>query len=236
MMKDGRIFRIGAIAATVAALGHVAATSLEPDWSGKTDDAIRIVAASGIWTADQLIDLISLLLTVVAFAVVGSGFAAWPGREWMRVGQPLLALMGALGAIAILTGATLKTAADGWVSAAPDDTKIHLATFATTADTTSAYFFGAFLALGLYLATVAAAILYGGPYPRWVGWTSAASALLLISGDLVMLVNAAGFLVVLVGMAIFTVVLVALGVTLWRHATLLGSTEPNQAPAPRVAA
>ncbi len=85
-------------------------------------------------------------------------------------------------------------------------------------DLTDALFFGAFLALGLYLATLAAAILSGSVYARWIGWASAVGAVLVLSGDLLLLVSEDAFVAVLLGFAIFLVVLAALGVALWRLA------------------
>ncbi|HEV8649930.1 MAG TPA: hypothetical protein VG276_11130 [Actinomycetes bacterium] len=43
---------------------------------------------------------------------------------------------------------------------------VALAAFAAASQTTDAFFFGAFMAMGLYLATLAAAILAGGVYAR----------------------------------------------------------------------
>jgi hypothetical protein len=79
-------------------------------------------------------------------------------------------------------------------------------------------FFGAFMAMGLYVATLAAAILAGGVYARWFGWASAASALLVLAGDLLVLAADAAFLAVLLGFLLFMAVLIALGVTMWRQA------------------
>jgi len=227
-MNYRRLLRIGAVAAVAGALAQVAATVLEPDRSGEPGEAIRTVARSGIWTLDRLLDLVGLFLTVGALAVVGRTFTGRPGKDWARVGQPFLVLLGALGASAILAGATLKEVADAWATAGPAAKPAYLAAFDVTSQTTDAFFFGAFMAMGVYLATLAAAILVGGVYARWIGWASAASALLVLVGDLLVLAAEPAFVAVLVGFLLFMAVLVALGVTMWRQAARWASTAAEQ--------
>ena len=131
-MNDGHLLRVGAVAAVAGAGASLVATVLEPDWSGDPDEAIRVVAESGFWTGGRLLDLIGLFLTVGALTVVGRTFAEGSGREWARAGQPFLLLLGALGAGAILTGATLEEVADAWVAAGPQAKQSYLAAFDTT--------------------------------------------------------------------------------------------------------
>ena len=217
-MNDGHLLRVGAVAAVAGAGASLVATVLEPDWSGDPDEAIRVVADSGFWTGGRLLDLIGLFLTVGALTVVGRTFAEGSGREWARAGQPFLLLLGALGAGAILTGANLEEVADAWVAAGPQAKQSYLAAFDITTSLTEALFFGAFMAMGLYLAALATAILTRGVYRRWIGWTSAASAVLVLSGDLLLLVSESAFIAVLVGYVLYKAVLIALGVSMWRQA------------------
>jgi hypothetical protein len=218
-----RLIRIGAVAAVIGALMQVAATVLEPDSSGESGAAIRTIAGSSIWTLDRIVDLVGLFLTVGALTVVGHTFTGRPGRDWVRVGRPFLVLLGALGASAIVTGAVLKELADAWVTAGPEAKPAYLAAFDATRHTTDNFFFVAFMALGLYLATLAPAILARGVYARWIGWASAASALLVLGGNLLVLAADAAFLAVLAGYALFNVVLAALGLTMWRESPRLPS-------------
>ena len=216
-MNDGYLLRVGAVAAVVGAGASLVATVLEPDWSGDPDEAIRVVAESGFWTGGRLLDLIGLFLTVGALTVVGRTFADGSGREWARAGQPFLLLLGALGAGAILTGANLEEIADAWVAAGPQAKQSYLAAFDTTTSLTEALFFGAFMAMGLYLAALTTAILTQGVYRRWIGWVAAVSAGLVLSGDLLVLVSESAFIAVLVGYVLYKVVLIALGVSMWRQ-------------------
>jgi hypothetical protein len=73
------------------------------------------------------------------------------------------------------------------------------------------------MALALYLATLATAILAGRVFARWIGWTAASSAVLVLAGDLLNIGFDAAFLAVLAGYVLFVVVLIALGVALWRQ-------------------
>jgi hypothetical protein len=230
-MNDRWLLRIGALAAITGALAQAAATVLEPEWSGDPGKAIRTIAGSSIWTLDRVLDLVGLFLVVGALAVVGRTFTGGAGRDWARVGQPFLAVLGGLGASAVLTGATLKQVADAWATAGPAAKPDHLAAFAAVSQITDALFFGAFLAMGAYLATLAAAILGGGVYARWVGRACAASAVLVLAGDLVMLAAEAAFLAVLVGFLLFLVVLIALGVAMWQRAAPLTSAADRGAAA-----
>jgi hypothetical protein len=217
-MDDRRIYRIGAVAAIAAVMVQLVATVLEPDSSGDLADAIRVVADNGFWNGDRLLDLIGVFLTVAALTVVGRSFAEGPEREWARIGQPFLLLMGALGAGAVFAGANMKEMANAWAGAAPHAQQSYLAAFDASRNSKDDLFFGAFLALGLYLATLAVALLAGRVHARWIGWAAAVSATLLLTGDLLLLAADAAFVAVLFGFGLFMVVLIALGVSMWRHA------------------
>jgi hypothetical protein len=209
--------RIAAVAAVAGAIAQVVATLLEPERPNDPVAAIQVVAGNGIWTFDRLLDFIGLLLAVGALAVVGRAFATRPARAWADLGQPFLGLFAALGAGAVVTGATLKDIAVAWTAAGQQDKPAQLAAFAATSNLTDALFFGAFLAMGVYLGTLGAAVLAGGVHARWVGWATAASATLILFGDLLVLAADAAFLAVLAGFIVFMVVLVAMGVSLWRQ-------------------
>jgi hypothetical protein len=230
-MHDRRLYRIGALAAIAGAVAQLVATVLESDSSGDPAKAIRVVADSGFWNGDRLLDLIGVFLTVAALTVVGRVFAEGSGREWAHVGQPFLVLMGALGAGAVFAGANMKEMANAWADAAPHAQQAYLAAFDASRNAKDDLFFGAFLALGLYLATLAVAILTGRVYACWIGWAAALSAALVLAGDLLLLAADAAFVAVLVGFALFLVVLIALGVSMWRHAGSAGARRASQ-PAP----
>jgi hypothetical protein len=135
--------------------------------------------------------------------------------------------MAALGAGAIATGAAMKEIADTWGTSQDAAQSAYLASFHGLRSTTEVLFFAAFLAMGLYLATLAAAILAESVFPHWLGWASAVSAGLVITGNLLSIVSEPAWLAVLAGFALFLIVLLALGVCLWRR-------EPSapSAPAP----
>jgi hypothetical protein len=228
-MASERILRIGAVAAFAGALAQLLATVLEPQRSDALEKDIRLIAGSALWTPDRLLDLIGVLLTVGALAIVARTFGEGSGRDWARVGQPFLVLMGALGAVAVLAGANLKEIADSWADATPAERLSYVAAFDAASNWTDALFFGAFMALALYLATLAAAILTGGAYARWIGWAAAVSAALVLAGDLLLLASDWAFAAVLLGFAIFLVVLVALGVALWRPRSVATPNTPLEA-------
>ncbi len=219
--SDYRILRIGAVAAVAGAVGQLVATVFEPDSSGEPDDAVRVVADSGFFTADRVLDLIGVLLTLGALTIVARTFAEGAGRDWARLGQPFLVLMAALGSAAVVAGANKKELADSWADASGDAKQSYVASFDAANNLTDDLFFAAFLALGLYLAALAAAILTGGVYARWIGWASAVSAFLVLTGDLLLLGSDVAFLALLAGFALFLTVLIALGVSLWRQAASL---------------
>jgi hypothetical protein len=225
-VNDRHLLRIGAVAALTGAAAQFVATILETDPGSDPATAIRVVANSGFWNGDRLLDLIGAFLTVGALTVLGRTFAEGRAREWAFVGQPFLVLMGALGAGAIFASANLKEIADAWAGAAPHAKQSYLAAFDAAQQRPDDLFFGAFMALGLYLATLAAAILVGQLYPRWLGWAAAASAVLVLAGDLLELIADAAFVALLAGFALFLVVLAALGASMWRLAP---------APRPRLA-
>jgi len=226
VVNDRHLLRIGAVAALMGAAAQLVATILEVDAGSDPAKAIRTVATSGFWNGDRLLDLIGVFLTVGALTVLGRTFAEGPAREWSRVGQPFLMLMGALGAGAVFASANLKEIADAWAASAPHARQSYLAAFDAAQERPDDLFFGAFMALGLYLATLAAAILVGGLYSRRLGWTAAAGAVLVLAGDLLELLADAAFIAVLGGFVLFLVVLVALGASMWRRAA-------RKSPTPR---
>src|SRR4030095_10758544 len=128
------------------------------------------VARSSFFTGDRLLDLIGLFLTLSMLAVVASTLRGSDTRGWGAVAWLLLAFGGAVGAAAILVGATLKDAADSWQQNSSGARPAYLAAFDVTARATEDLFFGTFVALGLYLACLAAAVLASSIYPRPAGW------------------------------------------------------------------
>jgi hypothetical protein len=217
-VTDRRTLRVAGAAAILGAACHLVASILEPDWQGDPGEAVRIVSDSGFFIGDRVLDVVGLFLIVGALTVIARTLPAGRGRAWASVGQPFLLLMAALWAGAVVTCAALKEIADAWASAAPESKQAYLAAFDATASVTDALYWASFLALGLYLLALAAAILAGGMYGRWIGWLAAAGGALWISGDLLSLAFDLAFVAVLAGSLLFLTVLVALGVTLWRHA------------------
>ncbi len=237
-MTTGYIQRLGAAAAIAGATAQLVASQLEPDWGGKPTKAVEVVAGSGFWNGNLVLDVIGTLLVAGALTVVYSTFADGFGREWARVGQLFLVLMAALGASTAGTRYAMKELADSWVAAAPQSRQSYLVAFDAASRVTEGLFFAAFLALGLYLAALGTAILCGRVYARWIGWAAAASAVLFVSGNLLELASDAAFAAVLAGFGLFLVVAIALGVSMWRHAGRLSSSrtaDVRQAPLPTLA-
>ena len=223
-------------AAVAGAIAQLVASVLEPDWGGDPAKAVRVVADNGFWNGDRLLDLIGVFLTVGALTVAGRMFAERPGREWVRAGQSFLLLMGALGASAVASGATMKVLADRWVDATLPTRQSYLAVFDAASRVTEVLFFAAFMALALYLATLATAVLAGRVYPRWIGWTAAASAVLMLAGDLFDIGFDAAFLAVIAGYVLFLVVLTALGVSMLRREDVVPGLDARPvAPQPGAA-
>ena len=218
-MNTKHLLRIGGAAAVSGVIVQLAAAILEPPRDGDTDKAIRTIAESGTWTGRWLVHVTGIVLIVVAVAVVTRTFSEGLAKEWARVGQPLFVIAGALGVAEVLVGGSTKHLADGWAAAAPDANLSYLAAFEGTWNTTVNLDFGALLMLSLYLATLAAAILAGNVYARWLGWTSAVAAPLLLVGMLLELRSPVGTALGLVGNVLFFVVLIGLGRSMWRRAS-----------------
>lgn len=198
----------------------------EPDWGGDPRDAVRVVTASRIWDADRLVDLIGVLLTLGALTIAGRMFAG-AGREWARIGQPFLVLMAATGAGAVIANAVMKDLANSWQRAPTDLRAPYLAVFDSAQNLAEDMFFVAFLALALYLAGLAAAILTEPVFPPWIGWAALVDAGLIGLGDLLSIVADAAFFAVLAGFALFLVILVALGAVMWRTAARASTPGRN---------
>ena len=77
-----------------------------PTWDDDPAAAIRVVAESGVWTGGRLLDLDRRLPDGRCADRRRAHSPEAAGSEWARAGQPFLILMGALGAGAIVTGAS----------------------------------------------------------------------------------------------------------------------------------
>ena len=224
-MNSNHLLRLGAGAAVLGVIVQLAAAILEPERTGDTDMAIRAIAGSGAWTAGWLVHVAGIILIVVAVAVVTRTFSEGAAKEWARFGQPLFVIAGALGVAEVLLGASTKPLADGWAAAAPDAKLPFRAAFEAAWNATVDLDFGALLMLALYLATLAAAILAGDVYARWLGWASAAAAPLLLVGIVLELRSPIGTALGLVGNVLFFVVLIGLGLSMWRRAASPGTRD-----------
>jgi hypothetical protein len=215
-MSLAPLLRIGAAAAVLGVVVQLAAAILEPARIGDADEAIRTVSELGTWPVRWLVHLTGIVLLVGALAVVTRTFSEGAAREWARIGLPFLTVAGALGVAEVVVGGGVKDLADGWASAAPDERLPYLASFESSWNATVALDFGALFVLGLYLGTLAAAILAGNTYARWLGWTTAAAAPLLVVGIVLELRSPVGTGLVLAGNVLFFVALIGLAVSMWR--------------------
>jgi hypothetical protein len=234
-MNANRPLRIGACAVFLGVIAQLASAILPGEpvrVVGEADKALRTIADSDAWTVVWLVHLTGIVLLIAAVSVLMRTFSGGSAREWARVGQPLFVIAGALGVAEVLAGASTKDLADGWAEAATPAGRLpYLAAFESAWNLTVYLDFGALLLLGLYLGTLAAAILSGDVYARWLGWTSAAAAPLLAVGIVLELWSPVGTALVLVGNVLFFVVLVALGVAMWKkgaasHAPTAATSRP----------
>jgi len=225
------LLRIGAVTAVAGGAAQLVAWALDPELGDDPAKAVRVVAGNDVWTGARLLGLIGVFLTVGALTVVGRTLGEETGRESAFVGQPFLILFGALGASGLAVGAVMKDLASAWGAAGPDAANAYLATFDSAEKVNETLVWCAFLAVGLYLATLAVAILAGRVYARWIGWAAAASGGFLLSGDLLEVAFDPAFVLVLAGYALFLVTQIALGVSMWRRLTTPVATGVTRASA-----
>ena len=93
---------------------------------------------------------------------------------------------------------------------------------------------GGIVGFGLYLVTLAAAVLSTRLYARWIGWAAALAAPLFAVGVVVELRWAGGTVAGAVGFLLAIVVLVALGVSMWRRAATGARGAPSPTGSPGV--
>jgi hypothetical protein len=226
-MTTTSLHRIGAAAAVLAVAVWLAAAVLMPIMAILDEDPAadaRALADSAGWDATWLVHLASVFLLIVVFAVVGRTFPAGPGQDWARVGDVLLALTGAVAAVAVLVSAGLKELADAWAAAAPASQESSLAAFDAVRREWVLLDLGGVIGFGLYLATLAAAVLSSGLYARWIGWASALAAPLLVGGVVVELHWAGGTVADSVGFLLVIAVTLGLARALWRRSAPVGRT------------
>jgi hypothetical protein len=236
-MTNSTLYRIGAAAAVLGVAAWLAAAVLMPIVAILDEDPAgeaRALADATGWDATWLVHLASVVLIVGGLAVVGRAFTDGPAREWARVGDVFLALTGALASVAVLVSAGLKELADAWAAAAPSSQEAALAAFDATRRTWVYLDLGGSVAVGLYLATLAAAVLSSRVYARWIGWAAALAAPLMAGGVVVELRWAGGTAANLVGALLVIVVLVSLAVSMWRRAATSTRGVPSQTGSPGV--
>jgi hypothetical protein len=217
VMNTTGVLRWGAVLAVAGAACQLLATLTEPVSEGSPEAAMRALAQQQSWTANRLLDLTGSLLTVGGLAVAAHTGRSPGSRDWFRAGLPFLILMGALGAGAVLVGASLRDLALAGAGSG-GEYPAYVVAFDTVRELRDALFFGAFLALGLYLATLSAALVGDPAYRSWLGWLAAVAAGLLLVGDPLQLVADPAFVLVLAGFAGFLMVSVGVGTSLWRQA------------------
>lgn len=225
-MNDGRLLRLGAVAALAGAAAQVVASALEPDCGGDPGKAVRGGRERRLERRPPARPVRGLYGSRGPHSL-RADVSGRAGREWSHAGQPFLVLMAALGSAAVLSGADMKQMADRWTDARPGAKQSDLAAFDASSMTTEDLFFGAFRALGFYIAALAAAILLGGLYARWIGWAAGVSAVLVVTGDLLDIAFDAAFVAVLAGFAVFLTVLIALGLAMWRRAAAANAPDPS---------
>ena len=218
-MNNNHLLRIGAVAAVSSVVVQFAAAMLEPGRVGDADKAIRKISEMDAWTVRWLVHTTGILLIIAALSIVTRTFSAGPGKEWSRIGVPLIAIAGALGVAEVLVGASTKDLADGWAAAAPGANSAYFATFEGAWDVTVNLDFGAIVAFSLYQLTLAAAILSSSVYARWLGWASAVAGVLAFVGIVAELWSPVGTALDAVGSLLFFIVLIGLGVAMWRRAS-----------------
>jgi hypothetical protein len=94
---------------------------------------------------------------------------------------------------------------------------------------------GAIVGFGLYLTTLATAVLSSRLYARWIGWATALAAPLVAVGVIVELRWGGGTVAGLLGILLVIVVLVALAVSMWRRASAGARGVPSPIDSPGVA-
>jgi hypothetical protein len=219
-MDHRLLVRLGGIAAVLGAILQLIATALEPDQSDNLSQAIRTVADSGVFAADRVIDLVGVLLMLFGLVVVSLTITERVASSHLRVGRPFLILGSSLGAAAVISGGALKTLADDWKASLPGDRQTYRSAFAAIRELEADLFFGAFLALGIFLALLAAAILISRTYARWIGVSAMVAAIVIVVGNFGVIVVDAAFIAVLVGFVVFMVITIALGIGLLRRRNL----------------
>jgi hypothetical protein len=227
-MNSTQFLRIGAVAAVLGVIVQFAAAILEPARIGDADEAIRTVSELGTWPVRWLVHLTGIVLLISAVAIVTRTFSEGRGREWARIGLPLFVVAGTLGVAEVVVGGSVKDLADGWASAAPGEKLPYLASFESSWNATVALDFGALFVLGVYLGTLAAAILAGSTYARWLGWMCALAAPLLTVGIVLELRSVVGTALTLVGNVLFFVVLIGLAVSMWRKGAASRTTADDE--------
>ena len=229
-MMTPTILRVGAIVAVLSVIGQVSGVALGPDWNAPPDVVARTVAASDIWKAWLLIQLVGILFVVPAVTVVLLTVEGTDGAGWARLCLPLISVSAALACAQTLIGGSRAnlTEAASTESAARAG---YLAAFDAMSAATDFINFGGLLALGMALVVMATAILVSRAYARAIGWFCAGAAGLMLVGLLGGLVvsEASGFLVY-AGFILFLIALIALAVSMWRRAARIAHATATVAP------
>ena len=234
------ILRVGALAAILSALGLLAVDVASLDWDGPPDvGASSVLAAGDTWMSVWLVQLAGILLAMLALTVVFRTLDRSEGGGWARLGPPLLIVSTTLACAQNLMNGSLSHLADAASNASPEVRASYLATFDAVRGASEFVDFGAVIVLGLLLVPLAAAILVGHEYRRWIGWLCAIAGTLVLVGVPAQLVVPDAAVIGGIGIELFLIALVALGVSMWRRAGRIARATATVGPSgldPAVAA
>jgi hypothetical protein len=218
--RSRALYRVGSVAAISGVIAAVVQTAIDPGIPDDPRQAIRQTADSHLLASSRLLDMAAFLLLLIAVAVMTGTFSQQTAKGWARAGLALFTVSAGAGAIATMITGALTDVASAWTDAPAGLKAGYVASFDTASKVSGAIFAVAWAALAAFGLLYAQAMLLEQTFPRWLPWTSAASAVATVAA--LALGSGLGldiaFALLVAGLWLSYLIIVTFGVRLWRTA------------------
>jgi hypothetical protein len=225
--------RIGPISAIAGALVLLVGTYLHPMSADPNIPlaAFTEYAASHIWVASHLMQLIGVILITVALVLLSRKMADGPGAEWATLGAVgAVVSLAVASALQAVDGEALKFMVDNW-AATPEPWKsgLFIAAFGVRQIEVGLASIGSLL-FGLTVSIYGIALLIDRRFPRWLGAVAIVGGIPTAIGGIAIAYTGFSNLAMMINMpanSLLILWMIALGIYSWRQPAVSDGTRNN---------
>jgi hypothetical protein len=227
------LLRIGAVGAILGSLCAAVGNVLHPVTPRDDPEGVaRVIADSSAWTLIHVVIVIGIILMLAGLIGIRHSIDGGIAEGLARLAVSAATVGVTIGIVTvILDGVSAKQLADQWASA-PESAKA-VALSAVSANETVNFALAGLFNLsfaGVPFLLLGLAVVLGGAYPRWLGWTAVFAGVGSIAAGLVQMFTGeptvTSLVLTIIGPTVISLWLIVMGVLLARRATRLRSAVP----------